>query len=77
MPSSIGVNLKSGTKEINFELYDQYIPMAQQGAETKLTWRHIPGDLSNENYWYNRAGKQSTTESLELELNNIIKTVFI
>ena len=46
------------------------------------SWIHaylhrVEGDLSNANYWYNRAGKKSTTESLESELNNIIKSVFI
>ena len=33
------------------------------------------GDLVNANYWYNRAGKKSSTESLEAELNNIIKSI--
>ena len=45
------------------------------------SWIHaylhrVEGDLSNANYWYNRAGKKSTTESLESELNNIIRSVF-
>ena len=45
------------------------------------SWLHaylhrVEGDLSNANYWYNRAGKKSTTESLESELNNNIKSVF-
>ena len=44
------------------------------------SWIHaylhrIEGDLGNANYWYNRAGKKSPTESLEIELNNIIKSV--
>ena len=37
----------------------------------------LVGDIDNANYWYNRSGKQSTTESLTSELNNIVKTVFI
>ena len=46
------------------------------------SWIHaylhrVEGDLSNANYWYNRASKIASTESLELELNNIIKSVFI
>ena len=44
------------------------------------SWIHaylhrVEGDLDNANYWYNRAGKQSSTENLETELNNIIKSV--
>ena len=44
------------------------------------SWIHaylhrVEGDLGNANYWYNRAGKKSSTESLEAELNNIIKSV--
>ena len=46
------------------------------------SWIHaylhrVEGDLSNANYWYNRASKHASTESLESELNNIIKSVFI
>ena len=45
------------------------------------SWIHaylhrVEGDLSNANYWYNRASKNGSTESLESELNNIIKSVF-
>ena len=36
----------------------------------------VEGDLSNANYWYNRANRQVCTESLKTELNNIIKSVF-
>ena len=36
----------------------------------------VEGDLNNANYWYNRANKTICTESLESELNNIIKSVF-
>ena len=44
------------------------------------SWIHaylhrVEGDLGNASYWYNRAGKKSPTESLEAELNNIIKSV--
>ena len=44
------------------------------------SWIHaylhrVEGDLGNANYWYNRAGKKSSAESLEVELNNIIKSV--
>ena len=52
-----------------------------QDIETKTaSWIHaylhrVEGDLGNANYWYNRAGKQSSTENLETELNNIIKSV--
>ena len=52
-----------------------------QDIETKTaSWIHaylhrVEGDLGNANYWYNRAGKKSSTESLEIELNNIIKSV--
>ena len=35
----------------------------------------VEGDLGNANYWYNRAGKASSTESSETELNIIIKSV--
>ena len=52
-----------------------------QDIETKTaSWIHaylhrVEGDLGNANYWYNRARKKSSTESLEAELNNIIKSV--
>ena len=52
-----------------------------QDIETKTaSWIHaylhrVEGDLGNANYWYNRAEKKSCTESLETELNNIIKSV--
>jgi len=44
------------------------------------SWIHaylhrVEGDLDNANYWYNRAGEKSSTESLGLELNKIIKSV--
>ena len=44
------------------------------------SWIHaylhrVEGDLVNANYWYNRAGKNSSTESLEAELSNIIKSI--
>ena len=44
------------------------------------SWIHaylhrVEGDLGNANYWYNHAGKKSSTESLGLELNKIIKSV--
>jgi len=44
------------------------------------SWIHaylhrVEGDLGNANYWYNHAEKKSSTESLEAELNNIIKSV--
>ena len=46
------------------------------------SWIHaylhrFEGDLSNANYWYNRANKNGSTDSLESELNKIIKSVFI
>ena len=45
------------------------------------SWIHaylhrLEGDLSNANYWYNRAGKKCSTETLQFELNNIIKSIF-
>ena len=44
------------------------------------SWIHaylhrVEGDIGNANYWYNRAGKKSSTESLEIELNNIIRSI--
>ena len=52
-----------------------------QDIETKTaSWIHaylhrVEGDLGNANYWYNSAGKKSSNEPLEIELNNIIKSV--
>ena len=45
------------------------------------SWIHaylhrFEGDLSNANYWYNRAGKKCSTETFQFELNNIIKSIF-
>ena len=44
------------------------------------SWIHaylhrVEGDLVNADYWYNRAGKKSSNDSLEAELNNIIKSI--
>jgi len=44
------------------------------------SWIHaylhrVEGDLGNANYWYNCAKKKSPTESLKIELINIIKSV--
>ncbi len=52
-----------------------------QDINTEIaSWIHaylhrVEGDLGNANYWYNRAEKKSSNESLEIELNNIIKSV--
>ncbi len=45
-------------------------------------WMHaylhrVEGDISNANYWYNRARKESSSESLDSELNDIIQSVFL
>ena len=37
----------------------------------------VEGDIDNAHYWYNRAKKKTSSESLESELNNIIKSVFL
>ena len=62
--------------------WDMAHNIVQDISTDTASWIHaylhrVEGDLSNANYWYNRAGKKSTTESLESELNNIIKSVFI
>ena len=62
--------------------WDMAHNIVQDISTDTASWIHaylhrVEGDLSNANYWYNRAGKQTTTESLESELNNIIKSVFI
>ena len=46
------------------------------------SWIHaylhrVEGDISNAHYWYNRASKEPSSESLESELNDIIKSVFL
>ena len=55
--------------------------IVQDNNTDTASWIHaylhrVEGDLSNANYWYNRASKIASTESLESELNNIIKSVF-
>ena len=37
----------------------------------------VEGDLGNAGYWYSRASMKPTTASLETELSDIIKSVFI
>ena len=37
----------------------------------------VEGDLGNAGYWYSRADMEPTTFSLETELSDIIKSVFI
>ena len=46
------------------------------------SWIHaylhrVEGDIDNANYWYNRARRKSSSESLETELNEIIKSVLL
>jgi len=46
------------------------------------SWIHaylhrFEGDIGNAHYWYRRAMKDSSTESLEKELNEIIKSIFL
>jgi len=54
-----------------------------QKIHTKTAfWIHaylhrVEGDIDNAHYWYNRAKKKPSSESLESELNNIIKSVFL
>ena len=54
-----------------------------QDINTKTAyWIHaylhrVEGDIGNANYWYNRARKDHSSESLESELNEIIKSVFV
>ena len=35
----------------------------------------VEGDIDNAHYWYNRANKESSSESLESELNDIMSSV--
>ena len=37
----------------------------------------VEGDMGNAGYWYGRAYMEPTSASLETELNDIIKSVFI
>ena len=37
----------------------------------------VEGDIANAQYWYDRARKEASSNLLELELNDIIKSVFI
>ena len=60
--------------------WDRAHKIVQDMNSETASWIHaylhrVEGDLSNANYWYNRAGKKSPTESLEAELNMIIKSV--
>ena len=54
-----------------------------QDINTKTaSWIHaylhrVEGDIGNAQYWYNRAKKESSSESFETELNDIIKSVFL
>ena len=54
-----------------------------QDINTEIaSWVHaylhrIEGDISNAHYWYNRAKKEPSPDSLESELNDIVKTVFL
>ena len=46
------------------------------------SWIHaylhrVEGDIDNAHYWYNRANKEPSSESLESELNDIIQSVFL
>ena len=54
-----------------------------QDINTEIAfWIHayfhrVEGDIGNAHYWYNRARKKSSSKSLESELNDIIKSVFL
>ena len=53
-----------------------------QGINTETaSWIHAylhraEGDLNNACYWYNRARKEVCYDSLEGELDNIVKSIF-
>ena len=60
--------------------WDKAHNIVQEINTDTASWIHaylhrVEGDLGNANYWYNRAGKKSSIESLEIELNNIIISV--
>ena len=45
------------------------------------SWVHaylhrVEGDIDNAHYWYNRAGKEPSSESLKSELDDIIQSLF-
>ena len=52
-----------------------------QDIDTEIaSWIHaylhrVEGDIDNAHYWYNRANKEPSSESLESELNDIITSV--
>ena len=37
----------------------------------------LEGDIDNANYWYNRARKEPSSESIKSELDDIIKLLFL
>ena len=46
------------------------------------SWIHaylhrVEGDISNAHYWYNRAKKEPSSESLKSELDDIIQLLFL
>ena len=61
--------------------WDMAHNIVQEIDTDSASWIHaylhrFEGDLSNANYWYNRAGKKCSTETFQFELNNIIKSIF-
>ena len=61
--------------------WDMAHNIVQDISTNSASWIHaylhrFEGDSKNANYWYSRAGKKSSSESLQVELNNIIKSIF-
>ena len=61
--------------------WDMAHNIAQDINSETASWIHAylhrkEGDISNAHYWYHRAGKKAYSGNLEVELDDIIKTVF-
>ena len=61
--------------------WDMAHNIVQEINTETASWIHaylhrVEGDISNAHYWYNRARQEPSSESLESELDDIIKSLF-
>ena len=61
--------------------WDRAHEITQEIHTKTASWVHAyphreEGDIDNANYWYRQASKEACSDSLEVELDNILRSVF-
>ena len=78
-PSSVSDHLKALWYDAKDD-WEQSHTIIQDIEDADAAWIHAylhrkEGDIGNADYWYRRAGRKRTSESLEQEWENIVATL--